>query len=614
MPIYLNKDNNKKLLRKAKRDDICTDINGKYEDWRADLESPRREAVAIMKELFPDYNKKRVEVKKIPDVYEQYKTYTSALYKAIYQSYEGMFDIEGQDLRSNNIASAYKASLVYDYYRMNLKSTLDAVLDDWTIKGEGALFVHWDEDIVRKQVIVEEAEVNEKTGEIEISYRKSFEDIVEHEGVHVKRIDPHNLYYDKSQRYNWEMCGKIYRDFIPIQYVLTNTEYSLSDVEKKELLDLVKNSVQEEDLTSAKSASDKKVIGNCVEVLEYRGDYLLPNTTDIVKNVTIVVIAGKYLAMLEESQYVKCPIIYGSYLDRPDSGRGQSPLKPAYILAEVENRCMDLSLKAWELNVSPVFIAPKGAFPAYTKLEAGKPLEYDANILGGVLPQKVDFSAGMRGFDFQAFFKQKMEGATGITQYMQGSQEGAVRTASESTFINQGATTRIAREAYLFTQRILLPMVETHALFKRTYEKGSMEVPMHTEGATSFIKIDDEIRNGRYTFIIGGSQSTVERQAEIRKLFELLGTPAFQSMAQLLNVDTASELLRWVLNQADFKGTDQIFEMMNINSAITKQANQLGVQPQNQQGFQSDMMDLIKQSIPDMAGALSQPQPEALQQ
>lgn len=135
----------------------------------------------------------------------------------------------------------------------------------------------------------------------------------------------------------------------------------------------------------------------------------------------------------------------------------------------------------------------------------------------------------------------------------------------------------------------------------------------NNDGSTAFAKIDDEIRNGRYTFIIGGSQSQVEREADIQKLFSLLGTPAFQSLSQLMDVQTASEILKWILNRANFKGTDQIFDIMNLNSKILQQAKQMGVQPQNQNGFVGDMQNLIGKSIPDMAQAL-QEQPEQLPQ
>jgi hypothetical protein len=613
MGIYYYKGDDRKLLRKAKREEVCTDIVGKFQLWYADLESSRSDTVQILKELFPHYNQKKKEVKKIPDVYEQYKTYTSAMQKSTYQNYDGMVDIEGEDLRSNNLAGAYKASLVYDFYKMNLKGTLDAVLDDWTIKGEGAVFVHWDKKVIRKPTVTQAIEVNEKTGEADVVIKKGFEDVVEHEGVHIKRIDPHNLYYDKSQRHNWGMCGKIYRDFIPVQYVLTNQEYSLTNEERKEIQDMVNKQEQDTDQEHSKNMRDKKVLGNCIEVLEYRGDYIMPSTNEIIHDVEIVIIAGKYLARLEESKYVKCPIVYGTYLERPDTLRGQSPLKPAYILADVENKCMDLSLKAWELNTTPTFLTPKGALSAYTKLEAGRPIEYDTTVLGGQPPQKLDFSSGMSNFEYQKFFKGKMEGATGISQYLQGSQEGSVRTASESTYINQGATMRISREAYLFTSRIILPMIETFALFKKYEDNKDREVKVQNGGSQVYVKVDEEVRQGNYTFIIGGSQSAVEREAETQKLFQLLGSPAFQSLSQLMDAQTASELLKWVLNRNDFRGTDQIFEMMNINSKLEQLADSHGIQPQNREGFKGDMRSLMTQAMPDMAQAL-QEQPEQLQQ
>jgi len=606
MGIYLNDGDSKKELRKLKRTEIVEDINNKFCEWYDDLEQPRRDTVALLKELFPDYNRNKKDVKKIPSLYEQYKTYTSAISKATYGSYEGMFDVEGQDLRSNNLSATYKASLIYDYNKMHLKNSLDAVLDDWTIKGEGALFVHWDEDITKKPTIV----IDEFTGEPTKSFSYESEDA----HVHIRRIDPHNLYFDKSQRYNWCMCGKIIREFVPIQYVLTNQLFKFTKEERVELESLISNTPKTIDLHEEKKSKDRKILGKTVEVLEYRGDYIHPVTGKVIKDVVIVVVAGKYLARLEESEYIKCPIVYGSYLDRPDTGRGQSPLKPVYIINEVENMCMDLSLKAWELNTNPVFIAPKGAFQSYTRLEAGKPLEYDPATLGGQPPQKVDFSSGMSNFEFQKFFRDSMEGSTGISQYLQGSTEGTVRTASESSYIQQGATMRINREANLFINRIIIPMVETHSLFKRVMETEDKEIKItNNDGSTAFAKIDDEIRNGRYTFIIGGSQSQVEREADIQKLFSLLGTPAFQSLAQLMDIQTASELLKWILNRANFKGTDQVFELMNLNSKILQQAKQMGVQPQNQNGFVGDMQSMIEKSIPDMAQEL-QAQPEQLPQ
>lgn len=621
MPIYEYKPNGKtdrRSLNKAKRDVIVGDILDKFNSWYDQLTEARKDTVALLKEIFPSYKNTAGEVKKIPDVYEQYQTYMSAIYRATYQSYDGMFDIEGQDLRSNDLSSVYKASLVYDFYKINLKGTLDGVLDDWTTKGESAAYVHWDQDIEKVPQIQGEAVLDSEGNIVDVNYKKTMASVVKPGHVDIKRMDPHNLYYDPSQRWNWDMCGKIYRSFVPLQYVLANTAFNLSKEERDELVDMVRNAPQVSDLSDEEKAQDIRVIGSTIEVLEYRGDYLVPETNELLRDMEIFVVAGKYLARMAESMYPVCPWIYGTYLARPDTGRGQSPLKSAYIIADVENKCMDLSLKAWELNVIPTFLAPKGAFAEFTEMVPGKPVEYEQTILGGQSPSKLDFSSGMRNFDFQSFFKNKIEGATGITQYLLGSQDGSVRTASESTYIHAGASMRINHEAYKFSSRIILKIIETFSVFKKYFETEEYDVRVDDDGTQEFKRVDQEVRNGNYTFIIGGNQSAIEKEAEVTKLFTLLGTPAFQSLAQLMDTDTALELLRWVLNRANFKGTNQIFEISGLSQAINQVGQAMGIQPNNIQDFNNDMKQEIRNNLPAIAQNMviknmqNGPQPNAM--
>lgn len=607
MVTYYIKDNKKKLLTKDRRSAICNDINEKFKTWYADLYVSRQETLKLLKDLFPGYANEAQKLKKVPSTYEQLKTYESAIYRATYQNYDGIVDIEGQDLRSNNLAGIYKASLVFDYNNINLKATLDEILQDWVTKGEGSAYIYWREDVVQvpqKEIVQVYDEV---TGQTYEEVQTVTKDVTTFRGVDVKRIDPHNLYYDKSQKNNWDSCGKVYRAFVPIQTILANTSYHLTAQEIKELKELVKPNEDIGDLRNKVVDSNIKVIGSNIEVLEFYGDYMVPETLDVVRNAEIVIIAGKYIARMEKSQKPKCPIILGTYLERPDTSRGQSPMKIPAILNDVENMCVDLMMKAWQLNVDPVFLVPKGAFPSYTRLVPGKPIEYEQTILGAQPPQKVDFSSGLRGFDFDKFFKDKMEGATGITQYLLGSQEGAVRTASESTYIHAGATMRIAREAYLFSSKVVLPIVKLHALFKKIYDIEPRYVRMPDN---RYAEVTDEVRNGNYTFLIGDSQTSVEREAETQKLFQLLSSPAFQSLTGLMDVQTASEFLKWLLNRMDFKETDQIFELLNLNARFRAQGTEMGVKPENLEGFRQAMMDRTKDFVPLIADSLVQPQEE----
>lgn len=610
MVTYYYKDNQKKLLSRGKRDAIANDIKSKLKLWYQDLKSAREDAVKLLKDLFPGYDNDVYKVKKVPSTYEQLKTYESAVYRATYQNYDGIVDIEGQNLRSNNIASIYKASLVYDYNKINLKATLDKILFDWCVKGEGAAFICWEETYVQVPEVVT-IETTDELGNIFTEDVTVTRDVLENAGVKVKHIDPHNLYYDKTQKANWQSCGKIYRDFIPIQNILANEDYNLTAQEKAELKELIQSNrdSQISNLHTEKVSEDTTVLNTSVEVLEYYGDYCMPDTYEIVRNAEIVVIAGKYIAKIEQSKRPRCPIVYGSYLDRPDTTRGQSPMKVVGILNEVENMCIDLTLRAWQLNVDPVFLTPKGAFSTYTRLVPGKPIEYDPNILGGSAPQKIDFTSGLRGFDFETFFKNKIEGATGITQYLLGSQDGAVRTASESTFIHAGASMRVAREAYLFQSRIILPIVKLHALYKRIFDNQDRTV-MLSDG--TFAEVTEEIRTGNYTFILGDSQTSVERDAETNKIFQLLGTPAFQSLINLMDVQTASEMLKWILNRMNFRATDQVFQILNLNQNIEQIAQNIGIRPENVEGFRQAMMNRTREMLPQIAQSVVAPQPQLM--
>lgn len=76
-------------------------------------------------------------------------------------------------------------------------------------------------------------------------------------------------------------------------------------------------------------------------------------------------------------------------MKRPDTGRGQSPLRIPEILNTVQNMCADLTMASWKLNTYPTYIAPKGMLPSYIDLRPGQVVEYDASDLSTqAVPQR----------------------------------------------------------------------------------------------------------------------------------------------------------------------------------------------------------------------------------
>lgn len=614
MRFYYYKDDNKKEIRKIDRDNICEDINNKAKLWSKDLQEVKEDYDRVVREIYPSANDMKEQVKMIPDVYEQRQSLRANLFKSTYQNYDGMFDIEGLDTPSHEMSAMLKSALVYDCYKIDLQSTLDKILDDYMDKGECAWFAHWTTKAERKRYQHTDAVMVPETQEVEMVVTTRAQDEIVYEGADVERIDPLNLYFDKSQRNHWESCGKIYREFVPLSYVLANKEYKLTRDEISELKDMVEAATRQTnyDYSDEYHDVDTKVIGSTVEVMEYYGDYIIPTTGDVARNVIIVVIAGKFLAKLDESLYPVCPIGYFAYNERPESLRGQTPLKPALLLNELENKCMDLTMESWLLTTNPPMLGPKGFINQGITYEPGGFIEYSIDELSdqNARPTPLNFSAGLRGFEFQDYFKKKMEGATGISPYMQGTGgTGGVRTASESTYIYSGQTTRLSREAYLFSHNVVVPIIWAIFKLKKEYQTTDDVVPVVRDGIKDFYNVTEEVRNGHYVFMIGNAQTSVEREQSIQKLFQLLGAPTFQSIVQRPEFP-AADFFAWVLNELNYRQIDTLCNSIGIRQAIRQEATNRGI-PDGQVGqYVNEMERGIKGAIPEFANILQEQQAE----
>ena len=608
MRFYYYKDDNKKEIRKIDRDNICEDINNKAKIWSKDVEEVKDDYERVVREIYPSTNETREQVKMIPDVYEQRQSLRANLFKSTYQNYDGMFDVEGLDPQSHEVSAMLKSSLVYDCYKIDLQSTLDEILDDYMDKGECAWFAHWTTKMERKRYQHADVVIDQDGNEVGIEVVNRPIDEITYEGADIERIDPLNLFFDKSQRKHWEGCGKIYREFVPLSYILSNKDYKLTRDEICELKQMVEQSSKEDvsNYSDSYHNIDTKVIGTTVEVMEYYGDYIIPTTGDVARNVIIVVIAGKYLAKLDESLYPICPIGYFAYNSRPDSLRGQTPLKPALLLNELENKCMDLTMESWLLTTNPPMLSPKGFLHDGVRYEAGGVIEYSIDELNDVnaSPRPLNFSAGLRGFEFQDFFKRKMEGATGVSPYMQGTGgQGGVRTASESTYIYSGQTTRLSREAYLFSHNVVVPIIWGIFKLKKEYQTTNDVIPTIKDGIRDFYEVTEEVRNGNYVFMIGNAQTSVEREQSVQKLFQLMGAPAFQSIVQRPEFPSA-EFFSWVLNELNYRQTNTLTNALGIRQAIRDEANARGI-PEGKVGrYVNDMEAGIKGAIPEFANML----------
>ena len=201
-----------------------------------------------------------------------------------------------------------------------------------------------------------------------------------------------------------------------------------------------------------------------------------------------------------------------------------------------------------------------------------------------------------------------MEGATGVSPYMQGTGgSGGVRTAAESTYIYSGQTTRLSREAYLFSHNVVVPIIWAIFKLKKEYQVGNDIVPVVKEGVKDFYEVTEQARNGNYVFIIGNAQTAVEREQSVMKLFQLMGSPSFQSIVQRPEFP-AADFFIWVLNEMNYRQINTLSNALGIRQAIRQEANARGI-PEGQVGqYVNDMERGIKGAIPEFANMLEEQQ------
>ena len=607
MVTYFYKENKKVSLNPERRQAICADIKAMFKSYYKDLDPSRKETADILKSLFPDTNPEKME--KVPDLYQQHQTYSSALFRACIPSYQAIVDIDGLDLASNELASTYKASLIYDWENIDLMKTLVKILYDWTVKGEAAAYVQWKTETYQKVDKVDN-EYLDDNGAVVKEVLTIREDVPIFECTDVKYIDPHSLYFDKSQVDDWDNCRKIYRDFVPLEQILANQNYKLTPDDKKALKEMVKAQQESNDPLSKKMNESTVIYGNTVEVLEFEGTYILPDSLEPLRRMEATVIAGRFLSQFKESDKPQTPFIWKPYMERPDTGRGQSPMKIPSIINAVENMVMDLVMTCYTLVANPPYLCPKGAIPYAVNIKPGMPVEWEGDLLEQEIPRKMDFSGGLQGYILNNYLTQKMQDATGVTQYMQGSQDGSVRTASEASYIHSGASMRMAYEAMKFDE-FVKALVRKYALFKKVYDTRDMEV--RREDGT-YALVDEAVRSGNYNFIIGGARSSVEREAETQKVFSLLGLPAVQTLAQIMNPVQSAQFLVWALNRMNIQGTSQIQEMLESNKQLQEIARQMGIQDQNIPQFQQDVNQYINDNMGNIAQQFAQQQLDAYRQ
>lgn len=456
----------------------------------------------------------------LPDIYELAQTLKSHISENLYSHPDAMFDVSGTTPQTQGYANKQKAMLVNTFEQMNIEDEIEKVIDSIVETGESTLFVGWETKIktVRRAKTIEE--------QILKPDKKGFtiDEKVIYDNAKVKHIKSEDFVFDKFNKDNWDKCAKIYRTYSTIDELYSDKSNNCLDDRKLEILKGV--------VASKKSQNNDEnaVEGKKVEILEFWGDIELSDGT-LLKNWLIVVAARREIIRFESNPFVINPFIHANIIESPRTGRGISPLRVALILNSLASTILNKQIDALTLMMNPPYLAPKGCFKGQQDVKPGKIIEYDAALMP-TAPTPLAFDKAMVGWDFLNYFKSTIESATGIFKNMAGNLQSAERTATELNYSVSGQEARLNMILDSINRKIIVPMVEKTAEIISNFKLGKELIGVNDRGKTSFMEIDDNVRNGNYIYRYGDRRASFERKMRLKELFEVV-----QSFAQVPEVE-----------------------------------------------------------------------------
>ncbi len=478
----------------------------------------------------------------LPNMYELAQTLKAHITQNVYSHPETMFDVSGTSEESQAFANKQKAMLVKTFEEMNFELELEKIVNGIVEAGEATLFVGWDTKVkrTRRAQTFEEKllDFNNKGFVIE--------EKVVYDNAKIKYIHPEDFVFDKYDADNWDSCSKIYRTYKTLDEIRCDKSNNYL------------NEMKLEDLKGVVAKNSKRPTSfdnNKLEVFEFLGDIELKNGKTL-KNWFITVAGRKHIIRFESNPFVINPFIHANIIENPATGRGISPIRVALVLNDISSEILNNQLDALALTMNPPYLAPKGCFRGQQNISPGKIIEYDAALMP-TTPTPLNFDKAMVGWDFLNYFKTTIESATGVFKNMSGNIQDQARTATELNYSASGQESRLNMILEEINRKIIIPAVEKTADIIANFKLGKETIAVNEHGQTSFIEIDDSIRNANYIYRYGDRKATFERKNRFKELFEVV-----QAFAQ---VDVIAQNIDWL---ECFKFALEQYGIENVNNFL----------------------------------------------
>lgn len=529
------------------------------------------------------------ETERFPQAAETYKVYKAALIEACLSGYSAALpEMKGRDAYSVLKIPELKATMEDQLKAMSFLENISGdTLDDWILKGEGAGFLKLKEN--REEYRVKEKLIDEETGEEVVSL--TVKQIVSYEDLELEYIDPLDLFIDAyDYMRDPKGCVKIVRSWISPKDLLTSNAYPL--LSKEEKSNIISGVGRNPDVsgadymmtyTVASNLGENQTADDRIEVLTFYGDYITSDNK-VLSGIRATVV-NNLLARLEYDPVSINRIVYAAYKIDRDTHRGISPIACTKPINTLLNRVVDLFIQNVDNAGNPIIMYQKGSLnkSQVDSYRDTRELEYN------MVDSKPEFflppNSPPDGLPLMSLILDQNKNVLGLNQYMAGDTSGSVRTARESSIINQKANARMRVETDVFSYRFLLNFYTTFYSFNRELAIGA-DNPLEPIYADRALKVT-----------ISTNASRADKEGELQRLLEMLNLPIAQMIFSNLQPEQIIPAVRYLMAKAELTDVDNLLELID---GATGQPNTL-------QSPEQDEVEQEQQIPPQQMGGGNMP-------
>lgn len=585
-PIQDNQELSKEL-----KDKLANEIQANYAKWDDERISQIDTAKRIMEETYLNQPAKKYEKGlewesdvKTNELYNIKRAKKSVLWREMWSEPSQMFEVQGTNEQTNNVAKEQKANIVDALNKMNVGKQFDAGIDNLFDIGEIIFKTDW---IAKKKVVKRQKKnigfqlmnvISQLSGAGYTTVPMKDVEIPIYENARVESISPFMFVFDTSKfkprdKDNWDSIIKIYKRFDTLDNIKNNKIYNITpDI----IADLEEKDQKSEDTKELVELRDEDVYSGQYSILYAHGDFKIKGK--LYKNYIAEVLAGKYLIRFEENPLSVNPFILCALEYDNKTKRGISPLKSCLSMVKKQEDLINNAFDIQELQKNPPSYANEKFYnekntdkDGRIKLAPGLVIMV-ANDYSGQLPTPLSIQAG--GIDsLIQLLDTKVSEISSVSNVSYGNIEESKRTATELQLASQGSSAQASKELDTIYQDLTIPMIENVAELLATFKDGVDYVYLQEKGKNIEYKITNEIRQAQYNYIYEDRNALNDRKGKFDQLYQL-----FNGLAQVPELQGKlnwNEIATQGIELIGFDNSSKFFNDMSPVQQFAKQFEQL---------------------------------------